>query len=68
MRLSAPRIAPLTDAEMTDEQRAAVAPMAEGGRPVLNIFRTLARAPKQPAGPRAGDRDPARRLPVQERV
>jgi alkylhydroperoxidase family enzyme len=46
MRLSAPRIAPLQDAEMTDEQRAAVAPMAAGGGPVLNIFRTLARAPK----------------------
>ena len=46
MRLSAPRIAPLTDAEMTDDQREALAPMIQGGRPALNIFRTLARAPK----------------------
>ena len=46
MRLSAPRIAPLTDAEMTDDQREALAPMTQGGRPALNIFRTLARAPK----------------------
>jgi 4-carboxymuconolactone decarboxylase len=46
MRLTAPRIAPLADDEMTEEQRAALAPMAEGGRPLLNIFRTLARAPK----------------------
>ena len=43
VRLSKARIAPLTDAEMTDEQKAAVAPF--GGR-VLNIFRTLAHAPK----------------------
>ncbi len=41
MRLSAPRIAPLEDAEMTDDQREAFKPM-----PPLNIFRTLARAPK----------------------
>ncbi|HZZ88920.1 MAG TPA: carboxymuconolactone decarboxylase family protein, partial [Caulobacteraceae bacterium] len=46
MRLSAPRIAPLRDDEMTDEQRQALAPMSAGGRPVLNIFRTLVRAPK----------------------
>ena len=46
MRLSAPRIAPLQDDELTDEQRAALAPMSAGGRPPLNIFRTLARAPK----------------------
>lgn len=46
MRTSAPRVAPLQDAEMTDEQREALKPMAEGGRPILNIFRTLARAPK----------------------
>ncbi len=45
MRLSAPRIAPLRDAEMTDEQRAALAPMSAAGPPI-NIFRTLARAPK----------------------
>jgi 4-carboxymuconolactone decarboxylase len=46
MRLSAPRIAPLEDGEMTDDQREALAPMSTGGRPPLNIFRTLARAPK----------------------
>ena len=45
MRLAAPRITPLSDAEMTEEQRAALAPMAANGPP-LNIFRTLARAPK----------------------
>jgi len=46
MRLAAPRVAPLEDAELTDEQRAALAPMSAGGRSPLNIFRTLARAPK----------------------
>jgi len=45
MRLSAPRIAPVADADMTDEQRQALAPFGQG-RPVLNIFRTLVRAPK----------------------
>lgn len=43
MRLAAPRIAPLTDAELDSAQKAALGPMAD--RPVLNIFRTLARAP-----------------------
>ena len=46
MRLATPRIAPLEDAELTEDQRAALAPMSAGGRPALNIFRTLARAPK----------------------
>ena len=46
MRLSAPRIAPLEDAEMTDDQREALRPMSADGRRPLNIFRTLARAPK----------------------
>jgi 4-carboxymuconolactone decarboxylase len=46
MRLAAPRIAPLEESELTEDQRAALAPMATGGRPPLNIFRTLARAPK----------------------
>ena len=46
MRLAAPRIAPLQDDELTEEQRAALAPMSAGGRAPLNIFRTLARAPK----------------------
>ncbi|MGN6818669.1 MAG: carboxymuconolactone decarboxylase family protein [Sphingomonas sp.] len=43
MRLSQPRVAPLTDSELDDEQRELLAPF--GGR-VLNIFRTMARAPK----------------------
>ena len=46
MRLSAPRIAPLDEAELTDEQREALRPMSADGRRPLNIFRTLARAPK----------------------
>ena len=45
MRLSAPRIAPLQDDELTEEQREALKPMSANGRP-LNIFRTLAHAPK----------------------
>jgi len=44
MRLTEPRFAPLTDAELTPEQAEALEPMRPG--PVLNIFRTLARAPK----------------------
>jgi alkylhydroperoxidase family enzyme len=43
MRLTKPRIAPLTDAEFTPEQKEILEPM--GGR-VLNIFRTLVREPK----------------------
>ena len=46
MRLSAPRIPPLTDDELTAEQREALAPMIAEGGPILNIFRTFARAPK----------------------
>jgi 4-carboxymuconolactone decarboxylase len=45
MRLSKPRILPLEDAEMNDEHREALQPMIQNGR-VINIFRTLARAPK----------------------
>jgi alkylhydroperoxidase family enzyme len=45
MHLQAPRIAPLSDAELSEEQRAALAPVMETG-PAINIFRTLARAPK----------------------
>ncbi len=44
MRLTQPRFAPLSDAELTPEQAEALEPMRPG--PVLNIFRTLARAPK----------------------
>ena len=46
MRLAAPRIAPLQDNDLTEDQREALAPMSAGGRPLLNIFRTLVRAPK----------------------
>lgn len=45
MRLNQPRIAPLHDAEMNDEQRAMLGERFQQG-PVLNIFRTLAKAPK----------------------
>ncbi len=44
MRLSKPRIAPMTDAEMGPEQKEALKDFGPG--PILNIFRTLARAPK----------------------
>jgi alkylhydroperoxidase family enzyme len=44
MRLTKLRFAPLSDAELTPEQAEALEPMRPG--PVLNIFRTLARAPK----------------------
>jgi 4-carboxymuconolactone decarboxylase len=46
MHLSAPRIPPLTDAALTTTQREALAPLTAPGRPVLNIFRTLAHAPE----------------------
>lgn len=45
MRLSSPRIPPLADSEMDADQKEITAPMAAQGR-VLNIFRTLVRAPK----------------------
>ena len=46
MRLSQPRIAPLQDEELTPEQAEALVPVREGTMGVLNIFRTLVRAPK----------------------
>ena len=46
MRLNRPRIDPIADADLTPEQAEALAPLREGGRPPLNIFRTLAHAPK----------------------
>ncbi len=48
MRLKSPRIAPLTDAEMTPEQAAVVKPVKSDM--VLNIMRTLGRAPKALVG------------------
>jgi len=45
MRLNSPRIAPLLDAELTQQQRAILAPLSVNA-PAHNIFRTLARAPE----------------------
>ena len=47
MRLSQPRIAPMTDAELSDDQKELLAPM---GDRILNIFRTLVREPKAMKG------------------
>lgn len=44
MRLAKPRIAPLSDDQLSPEQAEALEPFRPG--PVLNIFRTLAHAPK----------------------
>ena len=49
MRTSTPRIAPLSDRELSPEQEELLAPMRARG-PVLNIFRTLAHAPKAARG------------------
>lgn len=45
MRLKQPRISPLTDEEMTPQQKEVLEPQFGRGR-VFNIFRTLAHAPK----------------------
>lgn len=44
MRLDAPRIAPLREDELNDEQRAILAPLL-AQMPLLNIFATFARTP-----------------------
>src|SRR5262249_35975866 len=44
MRLSQPRIPPIPDAELTDEQREILDGLS-GPRPALNIYRTFAHAP-----------------------
>ena len=49
MRLTQPRIAPLADDQLDADQKELLAPMAAPGR-VLNIFRTLAHAPKAAKG------------------
>jgi alkylhydroperoxidase family enzyme len=49
MRLSKARIAPLKDDELDAEQKELLSPMAARGH-VLNIFRTLARAPHATRG------------------
>jgi 4-carboxymuconolactone decarboxylase len=45
MRLSQPRIAPVADADLTEDQREVVAVLRQH-RPLLNIYRTLVHAPK----------------------
>ena len=45
MHLPHPRIPPLSDSQLTPEQREALAPASYPGTPPLNIFRTLAHAP-----------------------
>lgn len=45
LRLPRPRVAPVADSDATPAQAAAMAPFARDGR-ILNIFRTLARAPE----------------------
>ena len=49
MRLTAPRIQPLSDNQLDADQTEILAPMAATGR-VLNIFRTLIHAPKAARG------------------
>lgn len=44
MHLNSPRIPPLSDDQLSEEQRAALAPVS-ANRPPLNIFKTLAHAP-----------------------
>lgn len=49
MRTKSPRIAPVGDATMTDEQAALLAPY-RNERGVLNVYRTMAREPKAARG------------------
>jgi len=49
VRLDVPRISPLTDTEMNDEQAALLAPY-RNERGLLNIYRTLARQPRAAKG------------------
>jgi 4-carboxymuconolactone decarboxylase len=49
MRLTAPRIAPLADHEMDEDQKAALGTLTANG-PAVNIFRTMVRAPKALTG------------------
>jgi 4-carboxymuconolactone decarboxylase len=46
MRLSQPRIAPLSVADLDDDQREALKTVMANGRSPLNIFATMAHAPK----------------------
>ena len=49
MRLTKPRIQPVTDDKLTPDQAELLAPM-DKTRPVLNVFRTLINAPKAAKG------------------
>lgn len=46
MRLTTPRVPPLRDDQLTPDQAEALQPVRNGTMGVLNIFRTLAHAPK----------------------
>lgn len=46
MRLTHPRVLPVSLGSLDEEQKIALAPFLASGRPVLNIFLTFARAPK----------------------
>jgi 4-carboxymuconolactone decarboxylase len=46
MHLPQPRIAPLSDSQLSPEQREALRPASYPNTPPLNIFRTLAHAPE----------------------
>jgi 4-carboxymuconolactone decarboxylase len=50
VRLSQPRITPLTTEELSAEQAEVLAPLLDGGGSLLNIYATLARHPKALAG------------------
>jgi len=50
MRLARPRIEPVRDDTATDEQRELLYERATPGEPVLNVFRTMAAAPKAARG------------------
>jgi alkylhydroperoxidase family enzyme len=50
MRLTQPRITPVPDDQLTDDQKAVLAPLMGANGKALNIFRTLIRAPKALTG------------------
>jgi len=49
MRLTQPRIQPVPDDQLSDDQKAVLEPLTANG-PALNIFRTMIRAPKALTG------------------
>lgn len=50
MRLTQPRIDPVTDETATDEQRDILTERATPGQPILNVFRTMVNAPAAAKG------------------